>query len=373
MSIRMPDPIPTDDLYARLGVAPHADAAAIDKAWRALLKRHHPDIAGAVSLELAKLINVAHDWLSDEARRARYDAAVRQREGHRTTGRRVDRAPTASRTRSRPTAPRPTTPRPHTPPDDLDETFSASAPAIRSFLAQLTHVSRDDLDRLAVTEAIDPIAEVRELIPPELWTRIEAIDMRLLRTAPGVLLRDPATATAARAYGHALVLDLFLWYYLADPEPLLDGMRRGWEAAVGLPRYGPNTDEVTAVLYLLRSTNAETARALATAWADLGDPEPWPADAWEFDFAALEVSAALARRDASAAADDVAARSATPPDPGELLRWRDAFASTAHVVTLKPIFPPRAYARFERVLALLGATGHRRATTQPSPTVRRAS
>ena len=58
----MPDPIPTDDLYARLGVPVDADRASIDRAWRALLKQHHPDIAGSVSLELAKLINVAHDW-----------------------------------------------------------------------------------------------------------------------------------------------------------------------------------------------------------------------------------------------------------------------------------------------------------------------
>ena len=77
----MPDPIPTDDLYARLGVPVDADRASIDRAWRALLKQHHPDIAGSVSLELAKLINVAHDWLSHPERRARYDAAIRQREG----------------------------------------------------------------------------------------------------------------------------------------------------------------------------------------------------------------------------------------------------------------------------------------------------
>ena len=99
-----------------------------------------------------------------------------------------------------------------------------------------------------------------------------------------------------------------------------------------------------------------------------------PADAWEFDFAALEVSAALARRDAADAADEVGARAVPPPDPGELRRWRGAFASTAHVLTLRPIFPPRAFARFERALGLPPPAGSRRPTaaTQPQPTVRRA-
>src|SRR3954471_18423174 len=69
-------PLPSDDLYARLGVPRDASPEAIELAWRALLKRHHPDVAGddAAALDLAKRINVAHDWLSDPGLRARYDA-----------------------------------------------------------------------------------------------------------------------------------------------------------------------------------------------------------------------------------------------------------------------------------------------------------
>src|SRR5438876_10246036 len=72
--VRAPD-IPTDDLYARLELPVGADPAAVEIAWRSLLKRHHPDVAGAASLQLAKQINVAHDWLSDPGLRARYDEA----------------------------------------------------------------------------------------------------------------------------------------------------------------------------------------------------------------------------------------------------------------------------------------------------------
>ena len=65
--------LPADDLYARLEVPPTASPEAIELAWRALLRRHHPDVAGPDGLDLAKRINVAHDWLSDPGLRAQYD------------------------------------------------------------------------------------------------------------------------------------------------------------------------------------------------------------------------------------------------------------------------------------------------------------
>src|SRR5258706_15430751 len=65
--------LPTDDLYARLELPVNASYEAIEIAWRALLKQHHPDVAGPAAGELAKRINVAHDWLSDPELRSRYD------------------------------------------------------------------------------------------------------------------------------------------------------------------------------------------------------------------------------------------------------------------------------------------------------------
>jgi molecular chaperone DnaJ len=56
----MAAPLP-DDLYARLGVGVDASPEAIEVAWRGLLKRHHPDVAGEdhAALDRAKRINVA--------------------------------------------------------------------------------------------------------------------------------------------------------------------------------------------------------------------------------------------------------------------------------------------------------------------------
>src|SRR3954467_771857 len=67
--------LPTDDLYARLELPADASFEAVEVAWRALLKQHHPDVAGGSrdADERAKRINVAHDWLSDPDLRARYD------------------------------------------------------------------------------------------------------------------------------------------------------------------------------------------------------------------------------------------------------------------------------------------------------------
>jgi curved DNA-binding protein CbpA len=65
--------IPDDDLYARLRVPIDAPPEAIEVAWRSLLKRHHPDVAGEPGLEATKRINVAHEWLADPELRATYD------------------------------------------------------------------------------------------------------------------------------------------------------------------------------------------------------------------------------------------------------------------------------------------------------------
>ena len=78
--------LPDDDLYRRLDVPTDASAETIEVAWRGLLRRHHPDVAGPDGLELAKRINVAHDWLSDPALRARYDRERGSASCHGTEG-----------------------------------------------------------------------------------------------------------------------------------------------------------------------------------------------------------------------------------------------------------------------------------------------
>jgi hypothetical protein len=73
---------PAETYYAVLGVAPTATPAEIEAAWRALMKRHHPDTAytradRAMKTKAAARINAAHTVLRDPAKRATYDLDLR--------------------------------------------------------------------------------------------------------------------------------------------------------------------------------------------------------------------------------------------------------------------------------------------------------
>jgi len=73
---------PPNDLYASLGVSPHATAAQLRQAYRALLRRHHPDTRSvgptgashAADVALQQVL-AAYEVLGDPARRAEYDRA----------------------------------------------------------------------------------------------------------------------------------------------------------------------------------------------------------------------------------------------------------------------------------------------------------
>jgi len=70
MRTRMERPF---SLYADLRLPPDAPPAAVEWAYRRLMKRHHPDHAGAGSAARAAEINAAYSVLRDSGRRAAYD------------------------------------------------------------------------------------------------------------------------------------------------------------------------------------------------------------------------------------------------------------------------------------------------------------
>lgn len=59
------------DYYNVLQVSPHADAEVIEKAYRVLIGRHHPDKGG--DTRHAQRLNEAHDVLGDRDKRAAYN------------------------------------------------------------------------------------------------------------------------------------------------------------------------------------------------------------------------------------------------------------------------------------------------------------
>jgi len=64
------------DYYSVLGVSPAADRVIIHAAWKALLRRYHPDANPGVDVAArAKAINEAYSVLGREDARAAYDRA----------------------------------------------------------------------------------------------------------------------------------------------------------------------------------------------------------------------------------------------------------------------------------------------------------
>lgn len=70
------------DYYSILNVSRDAEDVVIEVAWRALMKRYHPDKmqGDPAASERAKTINAAYDVLKDPVSRARYDQTLEDEE-----------------------------------------------------------------------------------------------------------------------------------------------------------------------------------------------------------------------------------------------------------------------------------------------------
>jgi curved DNA-binding protein CbpA len=320
--------LPTDDLYARLELPSNASPEAIEIAWRALLRRHHPDVAGESGLERAKRINVAHDWLSDPGLRERYDRergfvqGVTTRSGYRWRGKRTD-GTAATRTNIR---------RPRPPADPAAE-----------FLERVSALNTDELDRLAAADPA-PIAfgaTIRRFLPDDRRIALEAMEAEISRRLSLEAIARPGVRDTVNAYAAELVLGSFLDELLSEPfrARTRERLTRGWDAAVGQPRYGPNGQQIRALLARLRSLDPGGVAALASNGARdrLGD-DPWPPGASPDDDEALRVSSVLAARDAAAALP------ADGPDGRVIASARRAAARIAHLLVLRHVFAPAVFA-----------------------------
>ncbi len=327
--------LPTDDLYARLEISADASPEVIELAWRSLLRQHHPDVAGPDGLERAKRINVAHDWLSDPELRGRYDRERGIRRSVRSVRDTGGRDPRGEGRAS----PRPVRSRPADP-----------AEALARFLDRVATLDPDEVDRLACADPT-PIAfaaTIARFLPPDQLAALEAAE-----AAVGARL-DPAAATrpgvrdAIDGYVTELVLGPFLDDLLSEPfrERARERLTRGWEAAVGQPRYGPNGVAVRGFIGRLAHLDAAGVEALAASAVKAGldgrTEDPWPPGTSPDDDEALRVSSVLAARDASAAIADDAGDRAT------LTGARRAAARLAHLLVLRHAFRPATFAELTR-------------------------
>jgi hypothetical protein len=355
--------LPADDLYARLEVPVDASFEAIEVAWRALLKRHHPDVAGSDGLERAKRINVAHDWLSDPELRARYDRErhpLRPRLG--SEGRRWTAGNGAGPAVARPTRPPPR-------PVDPRET-------LRRFLARVGALTVDELDRLSMAEpqAIAFVATIRRFLPPERASAIDDVDRQVRARLPAGRWADLAIRDGVLSAAHEILLADFLDAHLTEPflGRARERLTRAWDAAVGQPRYGPNT---TSVRRLVSRAAALTPDEVVTLLRASGRArltnDPWPTGLDPAEDEALRVSAGLAARDAAAAVDRVVADLSGT----ESARVRRLVTRAAHATALRHGFTA---VEFDALVAPWRAatgdpgTGRVSGEHRPEPTVRRA-
>ncbi|MEO6208094.1 MAG: J domain-containing protein [Candidatus Limnocylindrales bacterium] len=321
MPPRSPRPtLPTDDLYGRLGLPADASFEAIEIAWRGLLRRYHPDVAGPAGLDPAKRINVAHDWLSDPELRAQYDRALGV----------TDDPAQASRVAARPAwgspAPR------HRP--------LTTAQQVAAVIERVGRLSADDLDRLGLAEPapIAFLATLRRFVTPELMAQLDAAELAVSAALPPAARRVPAMRDAVVGRVAELILAELLDELLGDPagERARERLTRGWDAAVGQPRYGPATATVVGLLDRLAHATTTDLRWLAGTGARerIGEP-PWPDATSRDEDETLRVSSELAARDAQAAASQAGASSSA----------RRAAARIAHLLVLRHAFAASVFDR----------------------------
>ena len=312
--------LPADDLYARLELPADASFEAIEIAWRALLKRHHPDVAGPAADQLAKRINVAHDWLSDPDLRARYD---RERHPRRT-------ASPSTLGRRRPAAAGPAPSRPSVRAAGPVRRVIDPAEAIARHLDRIRRLTDDELDRLSLAETapIAFIATISRFLPKDRQEALKTLEPMVQDALPRRARWDPATRDAAVGFAQDLLLGPFLDEHLSGAfrERVRERLARGWQAAIDQPRYGPNTAAVSEALRRLEALpSGERARIAATA-PRTGVPadHPWPRGLSPGDDDGLRVSSALAQRDALALL----------PDPTPLYARR-SLARAMHALVLR--------------------------------------
>jgi curved DNA-binding protein CbpA len=323
--------LPDDDLYARLEVPVDASYETIEIAWRALLRRHHPDVAGDEGLAQAKAINVAHDWLSSPDLRARYD----REHGIRTAASSAASASptaTAAGQRPRPAARRrPADPR----------------AALERFIDRVGRLTADELDRLDCAEPapIAFVATIERFLSEADLAAVAAAEAAVIARLPVASRARPAVRDAVLGYASELVLGEFLDAHLDEPfrSRVRERLTRGWDAAIGQPRYGPAGQDVETLIRRVEALDPEELRRLAATGSppDLGDA-PWPPGTTREDDEALRVSSELAGRDVAAVIDGGALDAAGTSAAGT------AAARVAHLLVLRHAFPTAEWERLTK-------------------------
>jgi len=316
---------PDFDPYELLGVDAGADAATVDRAYKARIRFVHPDIAGIAGLNETKRLNVAREWLLDPELRTQLPRPSR------TWGRRWTTA------RPRPETPPPppaswtwqATPR-RQPAWDYDPLrddplafdYGSAADELHAFFEAIRTLSGDERARVTYSLGDEPpmlFDEFKDVVSERAWARSRALLDAVERVWSE---RDdegpPLLFPRGRVFGNgSVVANAYAqWILLADPirqrsrdadaiAAIASRCTWPWGASVGYVRYGSNQDAVLAFLDDARGLSVTAAERLARSWHRhmgsylYGRPgEDWFPGSLDFPKPEL-VSARLAAVDAS--------------------------------------------------------------------------
>ena len=300
--------LPADDLYARLELPADASFEAIEVAWRALLKQHHPDVVGggADADDRAKRINVAHDWLSDPDLRARYDRERRPRRAARAPASTAHAPPAPATARGRRrrmvVAARPEPPAAAPAPARRCRGGPCPPPRPR----RAADPDRDRPPRPRRDAPIAFVASIARFLPPDLLARVEAVEGRVHERLPRLGPVEPGRARLGRrlrpgdrprGVPRRAPLGRLPRARPRAADPRLDG--GGRPAALRPEQRRRRRGRSTAS----RGSPPEELRRIAAGRGSAptrGGP-PWPPGLRPDEDDALRVSSELARRDAVAA------------------------------------------------------------------------
>lgn len=327
-------PPPDFDPFELLGVDASADAATIDRAYKARIRYVHPDVAGIAGLDETKRLNIAREWLLDPELRAQLP-----RPSPRWGARRAGPPPP-----SREATPPPPSARPHdtswywdgaaAPPprpawaydpaldDPLTFDYGAWTDPLRAFFESIRSLTRDERARVTYSLGDEPplfFDDFEDLVGERMWARSQALADAIDRVwrervdeAPPLLFPRGRVfgngIVVANAYAQWLLMGDAISQKTRDPvaiRALAARCTASWDASVGHTRYAGHEQEVVTFLDDARKLSVSSAVRLAKAWQrDMGGylfgrpGEDWFPSSLEHPRPEL-VSARLAAVDAS--------------------------------------------------------------------------
>jgi curved DNA-binding protein CbpA len=275
---------PAFDPFELLGVDASADAATIDRAYKARIRYVHPDIAGPAALFETKRLNVAREWLLDPALRAQLPPPARgwrrgRREAPETS------PPPSSSSPAWETAfePRPLWAYDPLDVDPLAYDYGSDAGFVRSFLGSIRSLSGDERARVTYSLGDEPpvyLDDFRDRVSEQLWARSRALADAIARVwadrddeGPPLLFPRGRVfgngAVVAATYARWQILGVAIRMHSSEEERIdLTAARCTWpwEASIGHARYGPREREVVAFLEDASQLSAPAAERLARSW-----------------------------------------------------------------------------------------------------------